>query len=67
MDWPPRVIIAMDVYEDGFKTGANEHYSLDSCLIECCEDFFRQVKINHPKAKIKINKSKLEIRYVDLP
>lgn len=65
--YPPRIVISMNVYEDIFECGFNCHYSIDSNLMECCEDFFKTMRLEHPEGKIEINRSKLNIRYVDLP
>ncbi len=67
LNWPPRLIIDMDIYEGRFEIGFNCHYSLDSDLMECCEHFFKTMKAEHPKAVIKIGRSQLNFRYCDLP
>lgn len=67
LGWPPRIIISMNIYDDIFERGFNEHYSLDSNIVECCEHFFRIMKNSYPNAKIDLTRSRLEIRYCDLP
>lgn len=63
----PRMIISMNIYESPFEVDFNHHYSLDTNLPEALEHFFRSMQQENPKAKIDINRSKLDIRYIDLP
>lgn len=67
LGWPPRIIVSMALFGDGFKLGANEHYSIDSDLKECCFHFFQKIIREYPEYKIDMDRSKLEIRYVNLP
>lgn len=65
--WPPRIVISMPIFESPFEIGFNHHYSIDSNIKECLADFFHQMIIEHPKAKIDSKKSILRISCVGDP
>ena len=63
----PRIMISMNTFGDGFETGRNGHYSIDSNITECLIDFFQTMLVDTPKSKPTIGRSNLKIEYLDLP
>jgi hypothetical protein len=64
---PPRLMVAINIYDDGFECGANCHYSMETSLVEALADFFWYVKTEHAEYHIDLERSKLKIKYLDLP
>jgi hypothetical protein len=61
LDYPPRYIVSLYIYEYPLVIGFNNHYSLDSNHAEMLADFFAALYRQHPTAKFDINDLEIEL------
>jgi len=64
----PRYMICMNLYDDSFSTGYNQHYHLYVPYHIALQDFFSQMNSYYNEgSRIDLDRSKLNITFLDLP